>query len=130
MSFRTNNFVLILRDLGRVLGLNKLIAGYLLGGGYEVKYDKQFSDALLQGDCVWDVGANVGYYTSLFSERIGQQGHVYAFEPSPVNFPRLSSQCLALGNVTLLHCGLGKEDAQLHFQQGTDDLGGTRAKCA
>ena len=37
MSFRTNKFVLMLRDMGRKLGLNKLIAGYLLGGGYEVK---------------------------------------------------------------------------------------------
>ena len=78
-----------------------------------------------QGDCVWDVGANVGYYTRLFSERIGVQGHVYAFEPSPVNFTRLSSDCLALDNVTLLNCGLGNIDGQLHFQQGTDDLGAT-----
>ena len=125
MSFRTNRFVLMLRDMCRALGINKLIAGYLLGDGYEMRYDRQFADALHQGDCVWDVGANVGYYTRLFSERIGLQGRVLAFEPSPLNFVRLTEACAALGNVTLHHCGLGKEDGQLYFQQGADDLGAT-----
>jgi Methyltransferase FkbM domain len=59
MSLRTNRFVLMLRDLGRKLGLNKLIAGYLLGGGYETRYDCCFSGALRLGDCVWDVGAKI-----------------------------------------------------------------------
>ena len=125
MSFRTNKFVLMLRDMGRNLGLNKLVASYLLRGDYEAKYDNRFADALRQGYCVWDVGANIGYYTRLFSQRIGIQGHVYAFEPSPINYKRLTTECLALENVTLLHCGLGKEDGQLHFQQGIDDLGAT-----
>jgi FkbM family methyltransferase len=125
MSWRTNGFVLVLRNTGRRLGLNKWIASYLLGDGYETKYDNSFSGALRQGECVWDVGANVGYYTRLFSERVGEGGKVFAFEPSPVNFKRLSTACEALGNVTLLQSGLGKENSKLRFQQGTDDLGAT-----
>ncbi|UZR28739.1 FkbM family methyltransferase [Methylococcus mesophilus] len=125
MSWRTNSLVLVLRNIGRTLGLNKRIASYLLGQGYETRYDNSFSSALRQGDCVWDVGANVGYYTRLFSERVGKQGRVFAFEPSPVNFVRLASACASLGNATLLQCGLGKEDGKLRFQQGADDLGAT-----
>ena len=125
MSWRTNSFVLVLRNIGRTLGLNKLIASYLLGGGYETSYDNRFSGTLRQGDCVWDVGANIGYYTKLFSERVGELGKVFAFEPSPVNFVRLTSACSAFGNVTLLPCGLGKVDDKLRFQQGIDDLGAT-----
>jgi len=90
-----------------------------------MSYDNRFSGALRRGDCVWDVGANVGYYTKLFSERVGELGKVFAFEPSPVNFVRLTSACSAFGNVTLLPCGLGKADDKLRFQQGTDDLGAT-----
>ncbi|MCX7166538.1 MAG: FkbM family methyltransferase [Rhodocyclales bacterium] len=125
MSWRTNSLVLMLRNIGRSLGLNRLIASYLLGAGYETRYDNSFSSALRPGDCVWDVGANVGYYTRLFSERTGQAGQVFAFEPSPVNFGRLATACASLGNVTLLHSGLGREDSKLRFQQGTDDLGAT-----
>lgn len=125
MSWRTNGFVLILRNIGRSLGLNRWIASYLLGAGYETRYDNSFSGALRQGDCVWDVGANVGYYTRLFSKRVGEQGRVFAFEPSPVNFGRLASVCASLGNVTLLHSGQGREDSKLRFQQGADELGAT-----
>jgi len=31
--------------------------------------------------CVWDVGANVGFYTTRFAEKVGQ-GAVVAFEPA------------------------------------------------
>jgi FkbM family methyltransferase len=37
------------------------------------------------GDVVFDVGANVGIYTLLFSDRVGPAGQVIAFEPSPGN---------------------------------------------
>lgn len=33
------------------------------------------------GDCVLDIGANVGYYTLLLSKLVGPTGHVFAFEP-------------------------------------------------
>jgi len=33
MSWRTNSLVLVFRNIGRTLGLNKWIASYLLGGG-------------------------------------------------------------------------------------------------
>lgn len=125
MSWRTNSLVLGARNIGRALGVNRWLAAHLAGnsGDYEARYDNGFSSALRQGDCVWDVGANVGYYTRLFSERVGETGRVFAFEPSPVNFDRLTSACASLGNVTLRCCGLGKEDGKLYFQQGDDGLG-------
>lgn len=125
MSWRTNKLILALRGVGRALGLNRWIASRLLGKGYETRYDDRFSAALRPGDCVWDVGANVGYYTRLFSARVGAAGLVFAFEPSPVNFARLALACSALGNVALQPCGLGKEDGRLRFEQGRDELGAT-----
>ncbi len=38
---------------------------------------------LRSGDKAADVGANIGYLTSLFSMRVGPQGVVHAFEPHP-----------------------------------------------
>jgi FkbM family methyltransferase len=35
------------------------------------------------GDCVWDVGANIGLYSALFAAAVGPAGNVISFEPSP-----------------------------------------------
>jgi predicted methyltransferase len=113
------------RNVTRTLGLNKKIAAYLHGAGYETRYDNGLQAALEQGDCVWDVGANIGYYTRRFAEWVGSKGIVFAFEPSPANFARLDSGCTALNNVKLVQSGLGREDGKVAFQQGGDDLGAT-----
>lgn len=125
MSWRTNKLVLLARNAGRFLGLNTRIAAALNGVGYEARFDNAFQAALAPGDCVWDVGANVGYYTMLFSERVGTNGAVVAFEPSPLNFPRLSAATISVKNVTRFQLGLGRENGSLSFQQGADDLGAT-----
>src|SRR5215470_18743038 len=36
-----------------------------------------------RGQIVYDIGANVGLHTLLFSRLVGDQGQVFAFEPSP-----------------------------------------------
>ena len=40
--------------------------------------------------CVFDVGANIGYYTLLAARAVGPSGRVYAFEPEPHNFELLT----------------------------------------
>ena len=42
-----------------------------------------------KGDVVLDLGANIGYWTCLLAELVGDKGHVYAFEPEPNNFQLL-----------------------------------------
>ena len=37
-----------------------------------------------------DLGANIGYYTLILAQLVGKSGHVYAFEPDPLNFEILS----------------------------------------
>ena len=50
-------------------------------------YEHNFREAMLScirpGDCVWDVGANVGFYSELFALAVGPSGMVISFEPSP-----------------------------------------------
>lgn len=125
MSWRTNRLIVAARSIGRSLGINRLLASYINEPGYETRYDSAFCSALRAGDCVWDVGANVGYYTQLFADRVGRQGNVFAFEPSPVNYERLRKRCGHLDNIILYQFGLGKTDCMLSFQQGSDDLGAT-----
>jgi FkbM family methyltransferase len=41
------------------------------------------------GDCVWDVGANVGLYALYAALRLGEGGEVIAFEPGAENYAAL-----------------------------------------
>src|SRR4249920_2069655 len=36
-----------------------------------------------EGEVVWDVGANIGFYSCLLSQIVGATGEVFAFEPDP-----------------------------------------------
>lgn len=49
------------------------------------------------GDTVADVGANVGVYTKLLSELVGDGGSVFSFEPIPTTFEVLQSNVQRLG---------------------------------
>lgn len=70
---------------------------------------------LRPGDLVLDVGANIGYMTSLFAARVGPSGVVHAFEPHPRIFPRLQRNVASLpsagsAGVVLHDCALGDRD--------------------
>ena len=43
-----------------------------------------FRAQVSDGNVVFDVGANLGGYTMLFGQWVGERGKVYAFEPAPV----------------------------------------------
>ena len=68
------------------------------------------------GDCVLDIGANIGVYSKLLSAWVGDSGLVHAFEPVAETFSYLSQNVRKLGlNNVVCHnaavssaSGLGK----------------------
>lgn len=125
MSWRTSTVTIAVRNAGRALGLNRVIAGIAGRRSYEDRFHSAMLAAVGAGDCVWDVGANVGLYTDLFAKRVGPEGFVYAFEPSPSNRTRLLVAMQGYTNVIVLPLALGDRDATAVLQQGTDSLGAT-----
>lgn len=65
-----------------------------------------FKKNLKSGDCIADVGANIGYYTLLLSRLVGDTGKVVAFEPSPYAFARLAKAVRGLKNVDIYNKGI------------------------
>ena len=52
-------------------------------GEYEKAISQVVRGLILEGDTTIDVGANFGWYTTLFAQLCGPRGEVHAFEPLP-----------------------------------------------
>jgi FkbM family methyltransferase len=88
--------------------------------GYELETVAFFERNVRQGDVVADVGAAVGYYTMLFSDLVGKEGRVVAFEPDPVSFARLGRAAGNVSNITLEPLGVSDHvgNATLYGREG------------
>jgi FkbM family methyltransferase len=88
-------------------------------------YEKPLASYLasrLEKDMVFiDIGAHVGQYTLLAATKVGSSGHVYAFEPHPLNFEMLSRN-VALNqfrNVTLYNMAVADQDGKSYLYINT-----------
>jgi len=86
----------------------------------------RFVERLLQpGMTVVDVGAHHGLYTLLASKRVGRNGRVIVFEPSPREFRRLKKHLRwnRCSNVRLMPCAVGDEPGETDFYlvEGSQD---------
>jgi len=48
---------------------------------------------LKAGDCFYDVGAHIGFFSLIAAKIVGPTGHVYAFEPDPQNVSLVKLHC-------------------------------------
>jgi amino acid adenylation domain-containing protein/FkbM family methyltransferase len=70
---------------------------------------------LRDGDCVFDVGANIGMFT-LFAGQLAKDLRIFAFEPIPpiVELLRINASLYGT-DVKVFDCGLGREAATANF---------------
>lgn len=67
-------------------GLSKVLFVY---GTRELPDTYVVKETIKEGMHVADIGANIGYYTLMEAHKVGNTGHVYAFEPDPRNISLL-----------------------------------------
>lgn len=82
-----------------------------------------YLEYLREGMTVFDVGANVGELTLLFSRFVGAGGVVHAFEPSGAGFERLSAvaRAASLRNVRLNRLALAEEEGAVRLHVYDED---------
>lgn len=70
---------------------------------------------LRPGDCLVDIGANLGFVTLTGARLVGPQGGVFSFEPNPRLAGRLQRtiESNGIGNVALSQTALADRDGQL-----------------
>jgi len=79
-----------------------------------------------KGDTVFDVGANLGTYSLLFSRLVGRRGQVHAFEPGPPTFAGLKGHLEREGpcrNLTANHLAVGAAAGTATLYLPGDDHG-------
>jgi len=83
----------------------------------EVEVEQAFLDLLSPGEVVFDVGANIGWFSLLAARRVNPAGHVVAFEPSLENAACVQRNAVSngLGNVTVIPAAVSDRDGWVSF---------------
>lgn len=87
-------------------------------------YKELISCCNVEGAVFWDIGAHFGYHSFSFASLVGENGHVYSFEPNPFNATRFlmhleKNACLA-GRITLNTFALSDTDGETTFVFSSD----------
>ncbi|MEA2236568.1 MAG: hypothetical protein QOC81_1292 [Thermoanaerobaculia bacterium] len=95
-------------------------------GTYERQVQQLFCERIRQGDVVFDIGANVGFFTLLASKLAGPSGHVYAFEPFPRNLSYIEKHLRLndVTNVTVQPIAIASTSGSARFGDGENDSQG------
>jgi FkbM family methyltransferase len=117
--------------LGALAGEGGGASVYL--NGVEPEQTQQFVHLVRPGQVLFDIGANVGYYSILGSRLVGERGAVVAVEPAIRNLYYLyrhvtlnqSKNVLIIGSACSDQIGLAKFSNAENFALGHLDLGGT-----
>ena len=130
------------RKIGHALGLRRIrtrhdflmeldlqdwIAQHIfLTGQFEPDVSAVVKKLLRKGNIVVDVGANIGYFSLLFSRCVGTKGHVYSFEPVPqlASALRRNADLNQFSQITLSNLALSDHDGEARFYVGPKDNSG------
>jgi FkbM family methyltransferase len=85
-------------------------------GEYEKALTEIVTSLLREGDVCLDVGANFGWYSTIFLKRCGANGQVHAFEPVPPTYRELEENYTLMGspsNVFINNLALGEKEDEL-----------------
>ncbi len=94
------------------------VHGYWLGS-YEYEKRIIFERTVREGSIVYDIGANVGFYSLLASELVGKKGKVFAFEPNPRNLYYLKKhlELNKVSNVQILEYAVSDKNEIIMFDE-------------
>ena len=89
-------------------------------GRWEPGLQNIFSNIVKKESVVYDLGANIGIHTMLFSKLVGENGKVYAFEPLEDNIEEMNKNLKAnnITNVNIAKYAVTKNAGELSFKIG------------
>lgn len=103
--------------------------GYWLGS-YEMNKRRAFEKEIPSGAVLYDIGANVGYFSLLAAKLAGPEGRVYAFEPLPRNIEYLKKHIKInkFENIEAVEAAVSDHSGEAHFDLGASSAMGHLAE--
>jgi FkbM family methyltransferase len=88
-------------------------------GYFEANVVNLFVSLLEEGDVFFDIGAHIGYYSTLASTLVGAGGRVVSFEPTPRTFALLAENVRSKNNVEVHNlAALDREQEIIFYDYG------------
>jgi amino acid adenylation domain-containing protein/FkbM family methyltransferase len=98
-----------------VAQLNKNETNYIYQEIFERQAYLRHGITIKDGDCIFDVGANIGLFT-VFANQIAKRPRTYSFEPNPAVYEILKANAKLYGSeVRLFSCGLSDKAKNTTF---------------
>ena len=93
--------------------------GYWLGS-YEIHKRRAFEREIKPQMVVFDIGANVGFYSILAAHLVGEEGKVYAFEPlnRNIEFIRRHALLNEMENIEAFEAAVSDQSGEAFFDLG------------
>ncbi|GBU07099.1 hypothetical protein AwDysgo_04300 [Bacteroidales bacterium] len=91
----------------------------LLKNNPDYAYHYFVKNLIDKGDTVLDIGANLGYYSKLFSQWVGAKGSVYSVEPIKLYNKIFNEATKSSRNIILLPYALGLEEKKIQMVSTT-----------
>ncbi|MDA1047338.1 MAG: FkbM family methyltransferase [Verrucomicrobia bacterium] len=87
-----------------------------------VNFEKQlYLRSIKKGDVIFDIGANIGYFSVLFSKLCGKHGYVHCFEPVPETFESLEHALRNLKNAKANNLAAGDSEGRMEMSYDPKD---------
>lgn len=97
----------------------------LFTGIFDLELYDLFCDKININDIIIDVGANIGYFSILYSKLVGENGKVYAFEPAINTFNKLikNIKLNSITNIITNQIGIGNKNETLFIFYDKNNIG-------
>jgi FkbM family methyltransferase len=107
--------------------LKRFLTRLIYGVTYEKNFSNGFLSAIRPNDVVWDIGANVGFYSNLIASKLNSDGVVIAIEPLYINFALLESQVFGDNKIKCFNFGIAAQNETLTMKIGDGPTHATSA---
>lgn len=89
-------------------------------GRWEPESHRVFARLIKPGQTVFDLGANNGIHSLLFSKLVGSGGKVFSFEPLPENIAEIEKNISlnSISNIRIIPAAIGDQDGETTFFLG------------
>lgn len=122
VDLSVNPWVIKARSFARKTGVIGLINRLRPSGSYERRAHEALIRAVKPGDVLWDVGANIGVYSELFCQWVGEDGLVMAFEPWAESCQRIRERVQNCAWLQVENIALGEADANGRLVIGAESV--------